>query len=101
MTQRQRITIRWINHDKLPWLKLGMIGEVRAFSLDAVYSRPQLTCHLPGLLGPQAIEAFSNAEDALNRAGEMTREFFERLNVPASAAVDVVPPVPEPEEQAV
>ncbi|MFC4592416.1 hypothetical protein [Sphaerisporangium corydalis] len=73
------LEIVWVKSAKVQEFRHGMVGEVRAFSLD-VMSRPyELYCQLPGPLGVQQIETFTSEQAAYLRAREKLAEFVRLL----------------------
>ena len=86
------IEIVWVKSVKVNAFRHGMVGGVRAFTLD-VQSRPyELHCKLPGPLGAQQIEKFTTEQAAHTRAAEKITEFLQLLGQahpsPGSAAAD-------------
>ncbi|GAA1259877.1 hypothetical protein GCM10009677_08700 [Sphaerisporangium rubeum] len=72
--------ITWVQSPKIPAFRHGMVGGVRAFTLDVV-SRPfELHCKLPGPLGSQLIERLPSEEAAYKRAHEKVIEFLQLFN---------------------
>ncbi|MEU8272492.1 hypothetical protein AB0B89_35745, partial [Sphaerisporangium sp. NPDC049002] len=57
----------------------GMVGGVRAFTVDLARRPVELHCKLPGPKGTQEIQRVPSEEAACKRAREMLAEFLDRL----------------------
>ncbi|WP_214414820.1 hypothetical protein [Sphaerisporangium fuscum] len=74
------LRITWVQSPKIPAFQHGMVGGIRAFTLD-VHTRPyELHCKLPGPKGAQEIERLPTEQAAYKRAREKVIEFLELFN---------------------
>ncbi|WP_405142243.1 hypothetical protein OG589_33830 [Sphaerisporangium sp. NBC_01403] len=69
--------IIWVQSPKINAFKHGMVGGVRAFTLDVLCRPMELHCKLPGPKGAQAIERLPTEQAAHERAREKVIEFLE------------------------
>jgi hypothetical protein len=73
------LEIVWVRSAKVGALRHGMVGQVRAFTLDTRSLPMELQCKLPGPLGAQPLQHVPDEESAHLLAGEMLAEFLGRL----------------------
>ncbi|MFC7384339.1 hypothetical protein [Sphaerisporangium rhizosphaerae] len=69
--------ITWVQSPKIFAFRHGMVGGVRAFTLDVVSRPMELHCKLPGPKGSQPIERLPSEQAAHKRAREKVIEFLE------------------------
>jgi hypothetical protein len=77
------LIVEWVDSEKVPGVRYGMLGYVRAFSLLKAYHVVRLTCHLPGPFGMQGIEEFPSEEQARARAAQCVVAFAADLGIAA------------------
>ncbi|WP_424536681.1 hypothetical protein ACOZ38_43605 [Sphaerisporangium viridialbum] len=80
------VEIVWVTSGKVHALRHGMVGGVRAFTLDMICRPYELHCKLPGPKGAQEIERFASEEAAYARARDKVAEFLELFGQPLPAA---------------
>lgn len=68
------LEIVWVQSAKVHAFRHGMVGGVRAFTLDVLPRPYELHCKLPGPKGAQEIERFASEEAAYARAREKVAE---------------------------
>jgi hypothetical protein len=78
------LEIVWVQSAKVLAYRHGMVGQVRAFTLDVVPRPFELHCKLPGPKGAQEIQKLLSEEAAYARAREMLADFFRLLGFQSS-----------------
>lgn len=77
------ITIRWERSPRIPNLRHGFVGEVRAFTIELRAYGCELEVGLPGPTGTRPSETCSSEVAAEQRANSLLAEFLAQLNTPA------------------
>jgi hypothetical protein len=76
MADLKDLEIVWVQSPKVGSYRHGMVGQIRAFTLDVTPRPVELHCKLPGPKGTQEVQRLPSEQAAHARAREMLAEFL-------------------------